>query len=76
MRANGKPSRHPLLVASFVVLPTLAAFSIANAGVGGTGKVSAGVGGTGKVMTVGVGGTGKTGVGGTGKTGVGGTGGA
>jgi hypothetical protein len=73
-----RATRHTLILcAGFVVLPTLAALSIANAG----GKaVAAGVGGTGKVLTIGVGGTGKVnsaGVGGTGKVnsaGVGGSG--
>jgi len=79
MRATRLPSRHTLILcAGFVVLPALAALSIANAG-GKAVAAGAGVGGTGKVLTTGVGGTGKAviGVGGTGKVnsaGVGGSG--
>jgi|HubBroStandDraft_4_1064222.scaffolds.fasta_scaffold775047_2 hypothetical protein len=77
MRATRPPSRHTLILcAGFVVLPALAALSVANAG-GKSVAAGTGVGGTGKVLTIGVGGTGKVniGVGGTGKVnGVGGSG--
>jgi hypothetical protein len=77
MRATRLPSRHTLILcAGFVVLPALAALSVANAG-GKPVAAGTGVGGSGKVLTTGVGGSGKMniGVGGSGKVmGVGGSG--
>jgi hypothetical protein len=77
MRATRLPSRHTLILcAGFVVLPALAALSIANAG-GKAVAAGKGVGGSGKVLVIGVGGSGAIGVGGSGKvnaSGVGGSG--